>query len=88
MEKTIKKRTRNKLKIQKKKPFDFNDIKKFAENLKFDKETKIILDIGFEDDIQRIKNAKNNTDKDLLKFEKNFTELVEKLGNISDNELI
>ena len=40
MEKTIKKRTKNKLKIQKKKPFDFNDIKKFAENLKFDKETK------------------------------------------------
>ena len=34
---------------------DINEIKKFAENIKFDKTTNVLLGVGFETDIHKLR---------------------------------
>lgn len=67
---------------------DINEIKKFAENIKFDKTTNVLLGVGFETDIHKLRQTRKDTGGDILKFGDSFSELVEQLGTLNDNELI
>lgn len=50
-ERKVKKQIKNKKKLRKTKGFDLNEIKKFADNVQFDKSINMILGVGFEYDI-------------------------------------
>ena len=50
-EKKVKQKLKQQTIIRKTKGYDFNEIKKFAENIKFDKITNMVLGVGFEKDL-------------------------------------